>query len=178
MKSIESIMIAGDSLHELKKYHGAEKIKMRFERMVAVWYHAGWDKRFTYGRLGDWVCYQGDTDVCIPAALHDEFTSGWLKSKCDSLSEYYEQFAAEHADQIIQPTRLMRVEEWMTNHKLLAMMLIAIVCTIIESALLGAVTLATGQCDLSGWLISTLGCGGVTIFVMFIIYAVEGIFHD
>ena len=64
-------------------------------------------------QFGDYVFEDGRAYICIPKELKDEFSDGWLHRKNDDSIEpfviYYEQFAAKHADKIIQPTWFVKL---------------------------------------------------------------------
>ena len=123
-RKLEGIEIVGDTLTVLKRYYKADVIKMGGETFLEVPYNMGFRCCVTYGRIGDMVVCVGNTCVCIPKELYEEFSDGWLHGKewdnhTEPFAEYYEHFAAEHADKIIHASKGMRVLNYILKHWLL-----------------------------------------------------------
>ena len=112
-RSITSTRITGNSVPRLTYILGGEVIRMRGEKLLMMPYRKGLGVYYTFGRTGDYVFEDGRAYICIPKELEDEFSDGWLHRKNDDSIEpfvtYYEQFAAKHADKIIQPTWFVKL---------------------------------------------------------------------
>lgn len=122
MTRIDGTIIMGDTLRELRKYHGARVITVDGEQLLEVPYNIGFNERYTYGRIGD-VVYTGNygnSGVCIPKELCEEFTHGWMhndwSNRTEPFVEYYEEFAKQHADKLIQMPSKVKAENFILRH--------------------------------------------------------------
>ena len=136
MRRLDGIKIVGDTLTELKRYHKADVIKMSGETFLEVPYNIGFCCGVTYGRIGDTVVYVGNTSVCIPKELYEEFADGWMHGEewdnhTEPFAEYYEYFAAEHADKIIHASKSMMVLNYILKHWLLFAIVTGLLATFI-----------------------------------------------
>lgn len=132
-KRLDAIIIIGDTLHEIKRYHDGRVINVNGEKMLQVEYRRGFGERYTYGRIGDHVCYVGDTNVCVPKDLYREFADGWLDFNNDGhiepFAEYYEIFAANHTDQLVKEPRRMKIENAFMKHWFINAILLGLAAT-------------------------------------------------
>lgn len=120
MNRLDAITIVGDSLYYLVKWHGARIITVNGEKMIQVSHTKGFDEKYTYGRIGDKVAYYNNTNVCVPKDIYEEFADGWINNewgdRTEPFVEYYEIFADEHADKLVQEPRKIKIENALLKH--------------------------------------------------------------
>ena len=121
MTRIDGTIIQGDTIDELKKYHGARVIHTMKGELLEVPYRIGFKEKKTYGRIGDYCSGEfSGIRFCIPRELEREFADGWIKNDWSHLkepmAEYYEKFAAEHSEQIIKVPMHIKVMNFISRH--------------------------------------------------------------
>jgi hypothetical protein len=83
-----------------------------------------------------WSDYEPDFLSNIPKELYEEFADGWVHGEewdnhTEPFAEYYEHFAAEHADKIIHASKSMRVLNYILKHWLLFAIVTGLLVTFI-----------------------------------------------